>query len=113
MISWIDKRLNLFELKVEWSESNNTSVVDFLTGNGPKTLSVFKTVESETTPSTLELMCHDAGKIGGADKMVAYVIRTSPDEVTTDNVAEMLQCGTVGNGGLTLQAFERVMKGLV
>ena len=113
LISWVDQKLHLFELKVEWSDTNNKSAVEFLTGFGPKTLSVVRTQDDQGALGPIELLCEASGKPSGADRMVAYIIRADPDEITLENVAECLQCGTIGRGGLNLASFERVMKGLV
>lgn len=82
-------------------------IVEFITGLGPKTLSVNKTANG------IAFTCDDVGKELKQEGLCAYFLRSTTDILTKETVNKLVQYGTVGGKGLTLTAFERMMRGIV
>ena len=121
LIAWVQTRLsNIGFAAVVFASSsgNNAAIVSFITGDGPKTLSVLEKTVSDAdgaaAASTVELSCMLSNKELRLDGLRAYFIRSaSGAPLTMANVDSSVQYGTVGGRGLSMMAFERVMKGLV
>ena len=112
LISWVGQKLKLFELELTWTDESNAAVIDFLSDAGPKTLSVVK-VENGDEAAQIRLSCDSMGRQVEVAGLVAYFLRPGSADVDIKNIGNEVQYGTIGKGGLSLAAFERVMKGLV
>jgi dynein heavy chain, axonemal len=108
-LTWMVQRLTLLGYPEEkWDPSSgNTVIVDFVSGLGPKTLSV------STSENGVTFAVDDMSKSGKQSGLVAYFLRNSSVMLTKENVNKEIQYGTIGGKGLSLVAFERIMKGLV
>lgn len=115
LIHWVTSRLNLLGYpQSSWSESTNTkngmaAVIEFVTGPGSKTLSVVK----ESGSVRISCSTSSQGGIQYEDGLCAYMLRPSIVELTKDNINKEIQYGSIGGNGLSLSAFERVMKSVV
>eukprot|EP00981_Chlorochromonas_danica_P004175 scaffold838_cov160-Ochromonas_danica.AAC.12 len=114
LLSWVTNRLSLLGIPESLWTSNEkdgvTSVIiEFITGLGPKTLCVLKTEEA----GGYRLVCEDISKFVIDRGLFAYFLRPNAVAITRDNVQKEVQYGMIGGKGLSLLAFERVMKGLV
>jgi len=110
LIAWVAARLgNLGFGAATKNASNNEAVIRFITGEGPKTLSV---VLSEGGDAVLT--CTTLSKDLKLDGLRAYFLRAAGDvALTMATIDSKVQYGTVGGKGLSMTALERVMKGLV
>jgi dynein heavy chain len=111
LISWVVQRLELLgHPESSWAveANNNARIVDFITGDGPKTLSVVK------ADAGIALYCDESGDGVKVSGLCAYFIRPNADVVLTkDNIKSEVQYGSIGSRGLSMIAFEHVMKGVV
>lgn len=95
--------------ETNWNpEDGHGVIVDFITGLGPKTLSIVK-----DDGDRVRFICEEIGKNILDRGLVAYFIRSNPIALRKDNVKREVQYGSIGGKGLSLLGFERVMKGLV
>lgn len=121
LLSWMKQRLNLLGYpESSWispsatdgssssSSPHQTVIVDFVSGYGPKMMLVKRVQQDAIVFSCNELKNELAG-----NNLCAYFIRNSAVLLTKDNVSREIQFGSIGGRGLSLIAFERVMKGLV
>ncbi|CAM9180031.1 unnamed protein product [Ectocarpus fasciculatus] len=83
----------------------NRAIIDFVTTDGPKVLSIF------TNDDQLTASCEDRGHLTSIDGLKVYFIKTGAVLLTSANIAKEVQYGTVN--GLSITALERIMKGLV
>ena len=156
LITWISKRLaimgypesswtcaqssSLSEYDKEMLINNRSSIIEFVSGPGPKALSVVKEKPSAGSGMFIRIYCdpsspvvrHDLPGIcafmlrqGGGTTGIngstqpAQVSFNSNDVLTRENIDKEVQYGTVSSGnkteglGLSLAGLERVMKGLV
>ena len=109
VLSWMVKRLNMLGFpESNWDpENGNAVIVDFISGQGPKTLSVLN------RDGVIYFECDEVTKEVKQEGLAAYFLRTSPFLLSKEAVNKDIQYGTIGGKGLSLVAFERVMKGLV
>ncbi len=109
LISWMLQRLDLVGYpEPTWEKQSGRSViVDFITGVGPKTLSVVKRGED------VMLVCDETGTEVTQNGLVAYFLRSTPNVLTIENIKKEIQFGTVGGKGLSLMTLDRMMRGLV
>ena len=157
LITWISQRLailgypesswagsassTLSDYEKEMGQNNRASIIEFLSGPGPKSLSVVKEKIASTSAFKLRLYCDSSSPVvryndpgicafmlrqgGGtagtsnASSIPGAVILSNADVLTRDNIDKEVQYGTVSSGskteaqGLSLAGLERVMKGLV
>lgn len=109
LLSWMVQRLNILGYPEEkWvPDMGNAMLVDFVSGMGPKTMSVL------STDNGVVFSVNDNGIDGKQNGLVAYFLRNSPMILKKENINKEVQYGTIGGKGLSLTAFERIMKGLV
>ena len=103
LITWIVQKLQSLGFEGNRSDESNTALIEFITGDGPKLLSV------TTDPSADSLVL----SVEFTTTMNAYFIRHSVDTLTKNNISKNIQFGTVGGSGLSMLALDRLMKGLV
>eukprot|EP01035_Chromulina_nebulosa_P017108 gene17108-22622_t len=116
---WVKKRLEILGYhEAMWSISSTQAIVDFISGEGNKTLSVTELNPKDSTKNSsneykIQIKCDleefSAPPIGTN----AYFLRVVPDNLTTGNIDKCIQYGTIGGSGLSLESLERIMKGLV
>lgn len=109
LLYWMRQRLNILNFpESSWdADQGNAVIVDFITGLGPKTMTVFRDGE------VFRFICEDISKYVLDKNPIAYFLRSNPVHLSKENVSKEVQYGSVGGRGLTLVAFERMMKGLV
>lgn len=109
LLSWMVQRINLLGFpESTWdAETGNSVIIDFITGLGPKTLSIFQDGD------IYRFICEDITKNILDRNPCAYFLRSNATHLSKDNVNREVQYGSIGGKGLTLVAFERMMKGLV
>jgi dynein heavy chain len=109
LLAWVEQRLNLLGYPAEkWTQqSGNAVLVDFVSGLGPKTLSVLS--GEDGVSFSVDSIDRDAKNTG----LVAYFLRNSSVVLRKENINKEIQYGTIGGKGLSLITFERMMKGLV
>lgn len=110
LIAWLEQRLTLLGYSSEkWVPGiGNSTLVEFVSGLGPKTLSVINAEEGISF--SVDTLTNDASKQTG---LVAYFLRNSSVILKKENINKEIQYGTIGGNGLSLINFERIMKGLV
>lgn len=110
LINWVIQKLSILGYPEQtWATDagNSSVIIDFITGEGPKALSV---VSGENGVS---MSCDDTGQGVKVSGLCAYFLRPSSETLSTENVRKEIQYGSVGGKGLSLTAFEHVMKGVV
>jgi dynein heavy chain len=109
LLAWLEKRLTLLGYPPDsWAPGMGNSVlVEFVSGLGPKTLSVVSTEDGIVF--SVDSMDKDAK----SSSLVAYFLRNSSVHLKKENLTKEMQYGTIGGKGLSLITFERIMKGLV
>lgn len=108
LLNWMNSRIELLGINADSQAEEVTSViVEFITGVGPKTMCVLKEGDS------FRFVCEEIGKFVLNRGLHAYFLRSNPTNLTKENALKEVQYGTIGGKGLSLVAFERVMKGLV
>lgn len=88
--------------------SGTSSIIDFITGEGPKTLSVLK-----SDNNTVKLECNNNGQSVNTSGLCAYLLRPSNLPLNKENSKKEIQYGSVGENGLSMKGLERVMKSIV
>lgn len=111
LVKWIvDKLDGLGYPQSTWSDDESqVSLIDFVSGEGPKTLSVIST----EVPETYRLVCDESGHAVRVKGLAAYFLRAGVAVLERENISREVQFGTVAGTGLNLLSLERVMKGLV
>jgi dynein heavy chain len=109
LLAWLEKRLTLLGYPPDsWAPGMGNSVlIEFVSGLGPKTLSVVSTEDGIVF--SVDSMDKDAK----SSSLVAYFLRNSSVHLKKENLTKEMQYGTIGGKGLSLITFERIMKGLV
>jgi dynein heavy chain len=112
LISWVVQRLSSIEISVESTSEDLKAIIEFVSGDLPKILTIHKNEEQYF------IACDDNLKMnvqidGVLMPLYAYFIRSSSGYLSGKTVEKEVQYGTVGSKGLSMSAFERVMKGLV
>jgi dynein heavy chain len=90
-----------------WDEGGSTVVIDFISGIGPKTLSVCSNNNKVT------LACDETGQEVKMKNLCAYFLRPSTGVITKETVCKEIQFGSVGDKGLSMNTLKRVMEGFV
>ena len=104
LVTWVTERLGLMGLEGEEKSDRDMSgaIVDFITGEGPKVMTV---VAGEETISLHNEFRED---------MQAYMLRPNRQVLTRDNIGNLVQYGSVGGKEpISIVVLERMMKGLV
>ncbi|KAJ1443008.1 dynein heavy chain, N-terminal region 1-domain-containing protein [Ochromonadaceae sp. CCMP2298] len=107
LLTWMGQRLNLLDHPEDTWQGGHTVIVEFVSGLGPKTMSVLKT--DSGVRFSADTLSHDVRE----DGLLAFFIRNSSVRLSKENVNKEIQFGSIGGRGLSLVAFERLMKGLV
>jgi len=110
LLTWMRKKLNLLGFPEQsWDvESGHGVIIEFITGLGPKTLSIVKSPANK-----VYFVCEQLSKNTLEKELCGYFLRSNSVPLSKDNIQREIQYGTVGGKGLSLIAFERIMKGLV
>ncbi len=111
LLTWMTEKLSLLGfIENTWNpEDGHGVIVEFITGLGPKTLSIVRDAEG----NKVRFICEDIGKNILDRGLVAYFIRANATALNRDNVKREVQYGSIGGKGVSLLGFERIMKGLV
>lgn len=110
LIDWLNQKMTLLgygEASWDPAAGNSAVVLDFISGEGPKALSVVMQEHGAV------MSCDDSGQGVKVSGLSAYFLRPSSEPLTSENVRKEVQYGTVGGKGLSLTALEHVMKGVV
>jgi hypothetical protein len=108
LLTWMGQRLALLDHPEEkWSSDGNSVIVEFVSGLGPKTMSVLR--REGGVKFSADTLSTDVRE----DGLLAFFIRNSSVRLSKENVNKEIQFGSIGGRGLSLVAFERLMKGLV
>lgn len=115
LLTWIIQRLTLLGYpESTWiptisndANTNHTVIVDFVSGYGPKTMTVKKINEG------IVFSCDSLNESSKQLDLCAYFLRNNSILLTKENVNKEVQYGSIGGKGLSLVALERIMKGLV
>lgn len=131
LLNWMMSRIGLLEIVSNDKEALTNVLVEFITGLGPKTLCILKqTPSARNAPSVADdedmpalrapapapvytFVCQEIDKFALSHGLCGYFLRSNHTPLTRDNIQKEVQYGTIGPHGLTLEAFERIMKGLV
>jgi len=117
LITWVTERLNLLGYPnscwLNSGDSSNNAIINFITGDGPKTLSVIKVNDSSTKDFNVQLHCMSTANEVSIQGLVAYLIRSTSASLSKENIHKEIQFGSVSGAGLSINTFERVMKSLV
>jgi dynein heavy chain, axonemal len=112
LFNWIVERSDILGYKINtWGRdsANSQAISEFLSGQGPKTLSI-----CQDEALQLSLVCSDVISISAPPTGIkAYFIRSSQSILTAESIHKSVMYGTVGGSGLTIASLERFMKGLV
>jgi len=103
LVTWIESRIQLLGFEGAFSEPSNSSLIDFITGDGPKLLSLSQDARDDKIHLSIDFI----------SSMNAYFIRPNVGALSKENISKNVQYGTVGGSGLSISALERIMKGLV
>ena len=91
LISWVSQRLDMLGYKEStWEDSGNATVIDFISGTGPKTLSVC------TNSNKVALICDETGQEVRMKNLCAYFLRPSSGILSKENISKEIQFGSVG-----------------
>lgn len=107
LISWVVQRLKLIGVTDGHDPSkfySNESVIDFVTGSGPKLIAVVVSPDDQEEVNLLTDFRED---------MTGFFLRSDSSALTRENIDRQVQFGTIGGGSLSFTALERMMKGLV
>ena len=105
-VSWINLRLKVFGYEeVSQTEEGIAEITSFVSGAGPKTLSVTKNENGAV------LSCDESGQQVELVGLAAYFLRPNATLLTNENVDKEIQYGSVS--GVSMLSMERIMKGLV
>ena len=108
LISWMSQRLDMLGYaESSWEDGGNTAVVDFISGSGPKTLSIC------TSNSKISMSCDELGQQVKMKNLSAYFLRPSSGGLSKENVSKEVQFGSVGGKGLSMTSLKRIMEGFV
>lgn len=110
ILNWMITRLKLMDFSdaILSKESSQSSIIEFITGLGPKTLSIVRNSDKSYT-----LICDEINRGIINRGLVAYFIRPSNNSLSQENISKEVQYGTIGKSGLSIQSIEILMKGLV
>ena len=114
MVRWIVQCMGLMgfeESSFDKTNGGTEAIVNFVTGNGPKTLSILD--NGSASEFRIKLQCDDLSKGLDLPNLKAYLLRSGTGLLSKKNITKEVQYGTVGGKGLSLTAFTRLMKGLV
>lgn len=108
LISWMSQRLDMLGYKEStWEDGSNTVLIDFISGIGPKTLSVC------SNENKILLICDETGQEIRIKNLNAYFLRPSVNIINKENISKEIQFGTVGKKGLSMNTLKRLMDGFV
>ena len=106
LISWMNQKLGVLGYHANsWTEDGNSAIINFITGDGPKTLSVIR------NKGTISLVCDDNRPEVQPIGLCAYFLRPNMITLSRENVMQEVQYGSIS--GASFLALERLMKGLV
>ena len=108
LVAWVSQRLDMLGYKEStWEEGGSSSITDFISGIGPKTLSVC------TNSSKVAVICDETGQEVRMKNLCAYFLRPSSGALSKDNISKEIQFGSVGGKGLSMNTLKRIMEGFV
>ena len=108
LISWVSQRLDMLGYKEStWEEGGSATIIDFISGSGPKTLSVC------TNSNKVALICDETGQEVRMKNLCAYFLRPSTGALSKENISKEIQFGSVGGKGLSMNTLKRMMEGFV
>ena len=113
LLTWLIEKIeilgypeNKWELSIDRSQPQ--VLLEFISGNGPKTLSILK------APGGITFATTQPGQgLKISNGIVAYFLRPNSTDLTLENIRKEIQYGTVGDKGLSMASLEIMMKGLV
>jgi hypothetical protein len=111
LLAWIVSRLEALGVSVNSTSDDIKVLIDFVTGDVPKVLSILR---SSSTPNGYEITCGNQVKLPSVSiPLYAYFIKSNSGQLDIKSINKDVQYGTVGSQGLSIAAFERLMKGVV
>ena len=122
LISWVWKKLEILgysessfvntdEEKVDQkSVTNNNAIIEFITGEFTKTLTVVRLANEK---AKFKLICDENNNSIRLKTVSAYFLRPTTSILNLSNVDKEVQYGNISSNGLSLSALERTMKGFV
>ena len=113
LITWVTSRLGALGFsEASWTEGGTAAIMEFVTGVGPKTLSVVFAGASKVG-DRVTLMVDESGHEVKTHNLRAYFLRPTEAVLNRDNAKAEIQFGTVAGKGLSMVSLKRVMEGFV
>ena len=108
LTSWVTQRLDMLGYpESKWEDGGDSAVVDFISGSGPKTLSIC------ANNGYFSLTCDETGQQVKMKNLSAYFLRPSVGGLSKENMSKEVQFGSVGGKGLSMNTLKRIMEGFV